>query len=44
MNLTDSNPALSAFQAMTGMPRKPAICKKYCDAAVRLPNCSVFVK
>ena len=43
-DLTDSNPVLSAFHAMTGIPRNPAICKKYCEAAVERPNFSVFVK
>ena len=42
--LTDSSPALSAFHAMTGIPKNPAICKKYCDAAVDRPNFSVLVK
>ena len=42
--LTDSSPALSAFQAMTGIPKNPAICKKYCEAAVDRPNFSVLVK
>ena len=43
-SLTDSNPVLSAFQAMTGIPRNPAIWRKYCEAAVDLPNFSVLVK
>ena len=42
--LTDSNPALSAFHAMTGIPKKPAIWRKYWEAAVLLPNSSVLVK
>jgi hypothetical protein len=41
---TFSSPVLSAFHAMTGMPRNEAICRKYCDAAVGRPNFSVLVK
>lgn len=44
MHLTDSSPALSAFHAITGIPKNPAIWRKYWDAAVCLPNCSVLVK
>ena len=39
-----SSPVLSAFHAMTGMPRKPAIWRKYCEAAVDRPNFSVLLK
>jgi len=34
------NPALSAFQAIMGIPVWTAICRKYCAAAVDSPNSS----
>ena len=36
-NQTFSRPALSAFQAITGIPRYPANCRKYWELAVDLP-------
>lgn len=40
MLLTRSRPELSAFQAITGIPKYPASCKKYCADAVSLPYAS----
>ena len=36
-----SNPELSAFHEMTGIPKYPASWRKYCEAAVVRPKCSL---